>query len=42
MELFENTVLDFTAEDSVEAMRDRLAGLLAQYGFDLADRPAVR
>lgn len=37
MELFENTVLDFTAEDSVEAMRDRLAGLLAQYGFDLAE-----
>ncbi|MEO2002491.1 MAG: AAA family ATPase, partial [Candidatus Poribacteria bacterium] len=37
LDLFENTVLGFTTEDSVDAKRDRLAGLLAQYGFDLAE-----
>jgi class 3 adenylate cyclase/tetratricopeptide (TPR) repeat protein len=35
IDTFENTVLRFTPEDTDDAKRERLAGLLAQYGFDL-------
>ena len=37
IELFENTVLGFTREDTPASKRDKLTGLLAQYGFELGE-----
>ncbi|MEO2003206.1 MAG: AAA family ATPase, partial [Candidatus Poribacteria bacterium] len=37
IDLFETTALGFTRDDSTREKRDRLTGLLAQYGFDSAE-----
>jgi class 3 adenylate cyclase len=37
IDMFETTVLGFTRDDSTREKRDKLTGLLAQYGFDSAE-----
>ncbi|MBT5713174.1 AAA family ATPase, partial [Candidatus Poribacteria bacterium] len=37
IDLFENTVLGLTRDDTAASKRDKLTGLLAQYGFELGE-----